>query len=328
MDKVRFVGGWLSMDVVVKTAVEDGKDKDTDLKTVCKGKPGGPEHPPVKVNGLMRCSDPDCQREEKSYHPFPRGRDNGDGTWTIPSAEALAAAAIDKSLVETITVTRHAASEVEGHLLPQGRIYWLTPGKDARDKFGSVREAIRLDEAEGFVYMTLYARSTAPATYRVTVFGDLIALQEQADPNLLKERPPVVVDDANPVLVAQARTLLSSVHGPFDPANFADVRKKLTAEALAATEATEAGVDAPLATVTTLTPPSESPWAQALRAAGVDPANVAVDPITPARKRAPRKKAADTPPVQPLPSEVPDNVDTTLATPRKRTTRKVAAKTA
>lgn len=322
MDKVKLkLGPFVSLDVVVKTATEDEK-KDTALTTVCTGKVGGKSHPPVKVNGLMRCSHEQCKREEKSYHPFPRGKDNGDGTFTIPDAADLAAAVVDRALVETITITCCPAADVEGETLPMGRFYWLAPGKTAADSYDTFVRAIREDSEDGWAHVAMYARSSAPATYRIIAHGDLLALQELATPVQLKERPAVNVAAAADANVAMLRTLAQSLRCEFDPANFADTRIAVVAAALARTEAI-AGGEAPLATVTQL-PTGENMFVAAMRAAGLDPAAVTA---TPPKKRASRSKkvAAEAPPLQPLPSEVPANVDTTLVAPRKASPRKKTA---
>lgn len=326
MDKVKIkLGPFVSMDVVVKTAVE-AESKDTKLVTVCIGqKDAATPHDPVKVNGLMRCSHADCGREEKSYHPFPRGRDNGDGTFTIPKAEDIAAAAIDRSLVETIDLTSHPVEDVERHTLPLGDFYWLAPGKDAARSYDAFVRVVR--ESTDKAFCAMYARSTAPRMWRIVAQGSLLGLQELTLPAALKPRPATEVDEATDVFVAQLQVLSATVHAEFDPANFADTRQAVIAAALANTEAIAAGDETPLATVTHLPKPDESPFALAMRAAGLDP-NAVQAPAAP-KKRASRKKTVEeAPPVQPLPSEVPGNVDTTLVVPKKRAARKTVAKSA
>lgn len=324
MDKVTLkLGPFVTMQVVVKTATEDDS-KDTALKTLCTGKPGGETHDPVRVNGLMRCTHTGCEREERSYHPFPRGRDNGDGTFTVLSAEQLAAAAVDRALVETIDLTKSPVEQVEAESLPVGRLYWLAPGKGAEKTYDTFVKTVRNDT--GFAYMSMYARSTAPASYRILAIGDLLALQEIATGEKLKQRPAVNVAEASDTDVAMLTTLSAAIECEYKPENFADTRKAVIAAALAATEASEAGEEVALATVTQLPTPSENPFAVAMRAAGLDPDAVTVVPAEPKKRTS--KKAEDAPPVQPLPSEVPGNVDTTLVSPKKRAPRKATAKSA
>lgn len=290
MDKVKLKIGWIDMDVVVKTAAEDGKDKDTDLKTVCTGKVGVEPHAPVKVNGLMRCSNADCHREEKSYHPFPRGRDNGDGTFTIPNAEALAEAKVDPALVESIELTASPIEDVEAKTLPMGRFYWLAPGKDAVKKYDTFVQYIRSHPE--WAFCSMYARSTAPAMYRVLVHGNLLALQELVMPELLKARPGVEVSEASEKDLAMMEVIAEAIRCDFDPDQFADTRKRVIAAALAAADPTEAGeASTPLATIHQLNA-GESDFFKALRAMGKDPETVEKPSEasgTVAKKRAPRK---------------------------------------
>lgn len=291
MDKVKLKFGWIDLDVKVTTAVE-AESKDTELKTVCTGKPGAPSHAPVRVNGIMRCSNPECAREEKSYHPFPRGRDNGDGTFTIPSAEDMEGAKVDRALVETIDLTASPVEDVESSTLPSGRFYWLAPGKDAGKKYDAAVKHIAAHPERA--YCTLYARSSAPAMYRVLAYGNLLALQELAMPETLKERPAVNVPECSDKDLAMMDMLTEDIVCEFDPAKFKDTRKAVIAAALAKANPELAGEGVELATVHQLPAADDNPFLAALRKAGKDPAALEASEATGtvAKKRAPRKATA------------------------------------
>jgi hypothetical protein len=121
------------------------------------------------------------------------------------------------------------------------------------------------------------------------------------------------------------RFLLKQVTCDFEPTRFADTRKAVIAAELARVTGTEPaeGTAAPAAAPAAAANPFLAAF-QAIAGAQAEAEpepEVASKQLPRARQRKP-KVTEEAAPSQPLPSEVPANVDTTLVTPRKRAPRK------
>lgn len=311
--KVEIVLGPFRAPGRVITAVKDADD--TDLKTVCTGKKDAPVHDPVRVNGIMRC--PTCEREEKSYHPYPRGKIGSDGSIAVLTAEDLASAAVSDDVKQTLTFLRCPKDDVDRLALPAGKFYYLGVGEGlAIENYGLIRDVIRATEGE-YAWVTKYAYSTKPTTVRAVLKGDVICIQQIADPGQVAQPPNVQVPEYNPLYLPLALQAAEVVAAEFDLATFGDTRKQKIAELLAAATPQAAGVGA--ATTTVQSTPGDM---LASYQAWVTERSSSVAPKVKAVRKAPAKKTVEAPPVQPLPEVIPDNV--TVVTPKKRAPRKVA----
>lgn len=288
----------LDMQVVIATSVE-GEDKDTALKTVCVGGlDGKPTHDAVRTNQVMRC--PHCEVEKSSHWGFPKkAREEADGSLKLPTTEELEAAKPGPEITGRIALTGYPADQVETTTVRQGRIYYALPDKTAIKQYAAVREGLRQEAADGWVYLTEYAPATAAATFIVGVSGDLITLTEVARPEQVKIRPTVNVPDASPADVALFRAMAATVRSDtFDQSSFPDKRKAVIAAALEAATPVFADENAE-AVLPATTAAEESAFAKAYAALAATGVTLAAVPELASkkapRKRAPRKAAAKAP---------------------------------
>lgn len=218
--------------VKVESAVKSDEDKETETKTVCEGDPdkGFAAHAAAKVNARYRCSS--CGREHSSYHPYPRGRDNADGTYTvIPQAELDAAkAGEDKTVFTQINLVPVDRATFEENMVPSGKVYYLKP-KGAVLPYAAIREAIRLRPDD--VFVSEWAYRTAVNVVRVVLMGDVIAIQQYAWQDAVLPKPVIPQVDLAPEMLALATQVVDGARIEWDPARFTDIRKSTIAKLLA-----------------------------------------------------------------------------------------------
>lgn len=302
------LAGMLNLPVKAVNAVAS-EDADTKLKSVCCGggtvqsgdKAGEPllEHDPVVPVCEVKCAT--CGRAQTSWHGWDKAHDNGDGTYTVPKAEEVEAAKKPgDEYTKQPAMLVHPLEQVESQTMHHGRTYLLSLLKDKDAAlYGAFVDVVNELRAEGHAPVIRWAVSSAIATFQLVTLGRLLALQELATPDMLKARPAVDYPEANPQHVALIKTAAMLAAGDFVAADYENEQAKLVAKALANGEARNGGA-APLAPTAT---GSIEDMMATLKA---------------------RLSSGDTVPNQPLPSEVPANVDTTLVTPKKRAPRKKA----
>jgi non-homologous end joining protein Ku len=264
--------GLITFSVAVQSAVSE--DQDAKLNTVCND-----GHEPVRVKQTTGC--PTCAKEGSLYS-FPRGKDNGDGTFTVLTREQVDAAyEVAEDVKKTITLTAHPAAEVTQHTLPGEKVYYLAEGKAASEGYPVLVELVK--RRPDIAFCTVFAVRSAPALYRLAVFNDRLALHAIAWPERINEAPTLRSSGYNEALLPMAEQFIDSLLMPFDPATFVDSRKVKLAEAL--------GAAAPVAIVSE--GKGDSPLLTLLRSA-VEPKAVP-KPRAPRRTtttKAPAKKAA------------------------------------
>lgn len=237
------LGSLAGIELVAVAAVASSteKSKETDLKVVCKGggDTGKAEHAPIRIKQVNRC--PTCEFEAGGYTKFGRGRDNGDGTFTVLTKEQIEEAKVEKVLTITLDLTRHETSEVLEKTVPSGKFYYLAPSEGSADDYPMFVEMVREDPTKTFC--TMYAVRTAPSMWRLGVLGDVLTLQEMADPVAVKAKPEVQVFEADKLgdELEMARLLSKKITEPFDPAKYVDSRKDKLAAMLAEAEAEQGG---------------------------------------------------------------------------------------
>lgn len=285
-EKVTLKIGTFMLPVKAVSAAKS-EDEDSDLKTVCPGKDA--PHAPNKVEQHITC--PTCKRDERSYPPYKKGRDNGDGTYTVLTDEQVAEAkGLGRDVTHEMNVTTAPADQVDKLTIPGGKLYWLSPEDGAGDWYPLVREGIRRRTDKAF--LVVWAVRSAPGFYRLRVIEDLLALEQMPWPNQVKDRP-TVAGEANEAFLPMFDQLVELLSADFDPSTFRDVRKERIAAALATAEAVAGGDGAPSAADAPDT--AANPLLRALEAMaaskGVEVPSLTV--VKPAKKATkPRKKPA------------------------------------
>lgn len=242
------IGPFVNAPARILTAVREKEE--SALHTVCCGKPmegvadedqPHPTHPAAKVNQVYRCTH--CLREERSFHPFPRGRENGDGSWTIPTLEDMAALEATEDMKTSLAFLPAARADVEAHGVPFGKFYYVGPAAQPQ-MYALARDIIK-ETREEWVWLTQWAYRTAPSFVRAVVMDDLLAIQQLALPEQIVARPQLNLPPANPQHLAMMLTSVPLLAVQYDAATFPDIRKQKLAEILGNAD-TQAGV-APVA---------------------------------------------------------------------------------
>lgn len=301
------MAGMFSLGLKAENAVVKD-DGDTKVISVCVGGGIDPEtelailHDPLVPTCTVTC--PTCKLQKSSWHGWAKGHDNGDGTFTLPDAEVIAAAAATEDLKKSPDLLLHPLADVEASTMANGRTYLLKLQKDKdAPYYMTVAQGVDALRAEGKVLVTRWAVSTAVATFQLVTIAGVLAFQELATPDMLKARPSVDFPAAPAANVEVFKMMANLTATPFDAATYENEQQKAVAAALKVGEARTAGatVGAPAAGV------SPDQFFAGVRAA---------------------LAAGDVVPQQALPSVVPANVDTSLvkAAPKKRAPRKVAEK--
>ena len=298
--QLRLAGGMFDMTVKAVPATKDDDD-DTKLKNVCVGtedKPHAPTPPKQKVGCTVIHSDgAECGIEKTSWFGWPKAHENDDGTFTLPDADALAeATSVGEDVTKLIDLTLHDFDDVYAATLNTGRVYNLEPGKDGPIKYNAYVGAVQRLEAAGKVLVCMYAASTVPAMYRLTVIAGVLVFVELAKPETVRLRPAITFAEAQDSAVDMLVKVAEMGYGAFDPAAYADQRKPLIAAAIAAGQAVAAGEAIPVQSTTSPRAAAADPFAALAAKLGLVPdaapaVSDAGGTVAP-KKRAPRKKAA------------------------------------
>jgi non-homologous end joining protein Ku len=248
--KITIQIGPISAPGKVLTAVRD--EDDSDLRTVCVGKkPSDDEiatakalglevednsHAAVRVNQFFIC--PQCERREKSYHPYPRGKDNGDGTFDVLTPEQIASAGASKDEQELLAFLP-VKKENAGGMVPHGKFYYVGPQAQPH-MYGLLRDVVRRTE-DTHVWVTRWAYRSAANTVRAVVLGDMLAIQQIALPEQVVAPPQLNLPDYDPRYLDSALSLVDLLAVEFNPATFPDVRKAKLAEILLGADKVAAG---------------------------------------------------------------------------------------
>jgi non-homologous end joining protein Ku len=244
------LGPFVNAPARIMTAVRD-KDSESELHTVCTGT-SEKEHPAAKVNQYFRCTHVDpggkpCGREERSFHPFPRGRENEDGTWVIPKEEDLAGLEATQDMKETLSFLPVRREEIENDAVPFGKFYYVAPASQPK-QYALARDII-LATRDEWVWVTQWAYRTAPSFVRAVVMNDLLAIQQLALPEQVVARPMLNLPESDPRFLAIALQSVPLLAVSYNAETFPDVRKQKLAEILGSTGAVE-GSAAPAAAST------------------------------------------------------------------------------
>lgn len=239
------LGSLAGIDLIASTAVSSTseKGKETDLKVVCVGGVEGRDpHAPVRIKQWNRC--PSCEFEASGYTKFPRGRDNGDGTFTVLTAEQLEASKlsnVDKAVTISLDLTAHPTKQVSDSTVPAGMFYYLAPTETSAADYPMFVELIR--SRPELTFCTIYAVRTSPSMWRLGVYEDVLTLQELAWPAEVKERPKVQVFDRERLgdELEMANLLTKKITADFDPTRYVDTRQLVLAQFLADAEAVASG---------------------------------------------------------------------------------------
>lgn len=264
------IGPFFGVPVSVVTAIEDDK-KSTALNTLC-----DTGHAPARVRQDLKC--PECSNNVKET--FKKGQDRGDGTFVVVDADEVAAVtAISDDVKNSLTLTTHPVEQVNQHTLPSGKVYYLEPGKGGAAAYPLVVEMVKA--RPNLAFCTVWAARTAPAMYRLGVYGDVLTLTQLAWPASVKATPNVGTD-AKADEVKMALVLADQLSSDFDPETFRDTRSETLAAFIAAAEGVEGATKPESAVVTPKVTSMMDMLAAAVAASGA-PA------VEDKPKRAPRK---------------------------------------
>lgn len=272
--------GLISVPVNVYTSVETER-KDVTFNTVCAG--NGTPHSPAKVNQQYHC--PTCETVGK-LGEFVKGRANSDGGYVIvdkAEIDAVTAAAVPADVRDSITLTAHSAEQVEASTMPNGKVYYVGPGKGAGEAYNVLVALV--SSRPSVAFNTVFAIRTSPAMYRLGVHNGVLTLSQLAWPEQVKQAPATVAGTVSAELLELAMTFADKVMTEFDPTTFVDTRRQVLAAFLDGQDVT-----APAPEVAP-TAPAESPLLAALKAA-----------VAPPKPKRVRKRAAKPTPITTAPS--------------------------
>lgn len=281
------IGPFLNAPARILTAVRETTD--TDLRTVCEGKKDGPSHAPAKVNQLYRCTHVDpagkpCGREERSYHPYPRGQENPDGTYKVLPPDALAGLEADDTMKKTLSFLPAPRAEVD-QAVPYGKFYYVGPDQMPQS-YAIARDLIAATQHE-VGWVTQWAYRTAPSTVRAVVMGEgpnaLLGIQQIATLDQVVAPPQLNLPEYPAQYLEMALQTVPLLMVAFNPTTFGDVRAKKLAELLATVGDTKAA--------SAVAAPAEAADGMLLSIQQFLAEKAAEAPAAkkPARKRAPRK---------------------------------------
>lgn len=264
-------GSMIALPVTLYTAV--GEDKTAKLHNACNN-----NHPATRVQQKYVC--PLCEGESGFVKVRPEG-----STLVVVTPEVLEAAnAADLQYKDVIDITVHSSEEVSQAMQPSGSSYYLDIETPALARLYGII-ATMVTERPELAFMAKFTLKTAVSVFRLTVAGDgILVLQQQANPELVRELPSVVAAPALAAEIAMASQLADALLAPFTTEGLGRDKGKVLAEYTLGQIATmpAGAVAASSAGVGDLTAAFEA----ALLAAGGAPKAV------PTRKAAPRKSAA------------------------------------
>lgn len=283
------IGPFFGVPVNVLGAIEDEK-KETSLNTLCLGdvdvnKDGVVSHvdahAPARCRQDLKCEE--CGNNNKDT--FKKGQDRGDGTYAIVDAEAVAAAiATSEDVQKTLTLTTHPIEQVAEQTLPNGKVYYLEPGKGGAAGYPLIVEAVK--QRPNVAFCTVWASRSVPAMYRLGVYRDALTITQLAWPASVKAAP------ANPggakeEEVKMALVLVDQLCSDFDPDTFRDTRTETLRAFIAAAEGVEGAATPETAVVTPKVTSMMDMLAAAVAASGAPEKAEAPKP-----KAKPRKKVS------------------------------------
>lgn len=203
--------------VVGAVTADDGGD----LHTVCQGSELE-SHPAVRVRSSLTCAV--CNKAASSHYGFPKGRDNGDGTFTIPSAADLAGLTAPADVVKTITLMSSLRSEVDKHAVFHGKQYHLAVGEGrGQEQYGLIRDVIR-NTGDQWAFWTVWAYRSVGNPIRVMLAGDVLTIQQFAWPAQVKMVPNVAVPPYDERLLPMAMQAAELTRVPFNLDTLVDTR--------------------------------------------------------------------------------------------------------
>lgn len=220
--------GLISVPIAVHTAIDD--DKDTTLNTLCTV-----NHPATKCKASLTC--PTCGNSDRSS--FVKGRDNGDGTFTVVNSEQIEGITPSNAEKHTMPLTTHPAEDVAHRTLPAGKVYYLA-GEIAGGSYPLLVEVVKRHPEIAFC--TMWAPRSRVAMYRLGAFGDALTLTELVWPEKVRQAP-VCEDELDERMIPLAEQFIEQLKEPFDPEHYKDRRTETLREFLAQAE-TVAGTEA------------------------------------------------------------------------------------
>lgn len=277
--KVQINFGAMIIPVRLEKATDDEKDG---TKTVCAGTEDKP-HPPALVKQSMGCTT--CDITHSSHWPFPRGTEQGDGTYVVVSNEDLRAAA-GEPISKVVTMRLHQRAEVFGATVASDSVQNVSPDKGGEKAYAGLFNA--LSKRPDLVAATVWAPSTKNALWVLEVVDQRLVVSKRCWPEDVRTPPVIVPVQVSDIEQQMFDHFVDLSVEKFDVDEYRDVARKGKADLIAA----RSGEAQPLASTPTAAPVASGDLLASLQASikKVEPARKA-----PAKKAAPRKRAPKKP---------------------------------
>lgn len=203
--------GLISFPVSVESAVAETKDAAFNM--VCVGTDTA--HDPARIRQKNSC--PICQNDDKTT--FGKGKEVGGKVIIVPQSEIDAAGASDE-VKKTIALTTHPAEQTT-HLLPTGKVYYLSPAQGAGDSYALV--AALVASREDLAFFSEFAIRSVSSMYQLISRDGVLMIQEFAWPEQVKALPNVP-EVANEALLGQASVFADMLKADFEAETYRDKR--------------------------------------------------------------------------------------------------------
>lgn len=181
-------------------------------------------HDPCRTKDTRAC--PVCDNKDKST--FKKGKPVGTDFVVVTQEELDAVAGLDDTVTKRMVLTMHPAADVEDKSIDAGKSYYLDPALGA-DGYLTVVDMLERFPQKAF--LTEWAPRTKVGWYRLTLHNGALMLRQLVRPEDVKEAP-VVTGTLNPAYTPMIDQLVETLTTPFDPADFADTRRKKVIEYL------------------------------------------------------------------------------------------------
>src|SRR5882672_6899545 len=201
--------------VTASVRVHSGLEKEgTGLRTLCTG---GGKHAPAPIFMSTNCPI-DGPLDPAQVEALVKGVASGDG-WKVVTKDEIATVrqGVD-ALKQVATITPHPVAQVETSTLAGEKLYYLTP-KSNESRYALIRDVIAAHPELAF--MLQWVPRSTPSTYRVTVAGEVLVMEERVEND--RSRPlPEVEAVANPTLLGPVNKMVTDSVADFDPTLYAN----------------------------------------------------------------------------------------------------------
>lgn len=161
---------------------------------------------------------------------------NEDDTLTVLSKDAIAEAKAPEVPKDTMAVTVHPLSEVDGQLFPSdNNAYVFNPHTDDPVNlqwYSLLYESLKRGQDKAFIGSANVRNSEG--LYRLSLWRDRIILQRMLYPEELNDHQPLDIDKIDESIVDKFQAKLGKITKPFEPDKYRDTTKERIAAVQAA----------------------------------------------------------------------------------------------